>query len=96
MISMNHRSKIAAVSFVCKCIQGKIVSNISEIIIQRRITRTITRNPRYFDVDNLPVGGPIHRMLSIANELREEYNLEDGINTTKAKLNAFFRDTLDV
>lgn len=93
MISMNQRSKIAAIIFVCKCMQGLIVSKIAEIIIQRRIIRTNLRNPRLFDVDHLTIGGPIYRILSLANEFRGVFKIEEGIITTKTKLKAFFLST---
>lgn len=96
MISMSDRSNIAAIAFVCKSMQGKIKSTISDEIIRRRNTRTITRNPRLFNLEDLPIGGPLHRLLFLANQLRDNFSLEEEVQTTKNKLKKHYLDMLAV
>lgn len=90
LITMEQRSNIAAILFVMKCIQGQISSTISDEINSRKITESRTRNPRIFKTDDLYYGGPLHRILSIANRHRNDFNFDESIPTTKKKMKAMY------
>lgn len=90
LMTMEQRFKIAAIIFICKCIQGIIKSEIANEIIERRTPPIRTRNPLYFKTDNLPMGGPLSQALNIANENRNHFSLEESTQITKRSMKQYF------
>lgn len=80
----------AAILFVQKRIQGKISSSISDEINRRKITDARTRNSRMFKTDDLHCGGPLHRILTIANQHRNDFNINESTQSTKHKLKKLY------
>lgn len=90
VLPINDRTKIAQIIFIFKCIRNEIRTDIADIIAERRIMNTRFRRPLLFQTHNLPIDGPLRRMLSTANDYRDAFNLHESTEVTRKKLKDHF------